>query len=238
MRAKIAIVALGLCLASPATAALLTSSVGYSGPVIDIGAAPDPGYYFSYGPLLFSGGVTYTASGMFPPVLGRPPYGFGNNGFSEHVDMIATGLSDNTAVTLTFDNAIAVFGGFFNYAPNLPADFPFPVVAPTIEAYDPDGNLISSYDLASLAPIFTMGNGEAFQFRGIDGEGTMIKSFRFYGSYIGMGVNGSFPVSPGVPESSSWAMIIAGFGVAGAFLRRRHRSDALPAVRKNAGASA
>jgi hypothetical protein len=34
----------------------------------------------------------------------------------------------------------------------------------------------------------------------------------------------ALPGAPGVPEPSAWAMLIAGFGAAGAMLRRRRRA--------------
>jgi hypothetical protein len=195
-----------MALAAPVSAAsLLTSSAGYSGPTLVL---PTDGYIFTAGPFALAGGITYTSTFDFS-VIGTGGYGLAGNGASFTTPIIGTNEGSAT-VTLTFDNAVASFGGGFNYAPGSGRN-------PTIAAFDEIGNLIASYDLSVLAPISTPAAIDAFMFRGIDGEGSMIKSFTLSGSFIIMsGVAGS-----AVPEPASWAMMIAGFGLVGAAMRRR-----------------
>lgn len=211
-------------LAAPAfSAQLLTDGTGYAGPVIDIGHVPFPGYYFGNAPRVF-GAVTISGDNMFDTtVYGQPNYGFGNNGQAFTSIMIATGLSD-ASVFIDFATPVATFGAGFNYAPGLAGTgFPFPVIEPTLSAFDSNGDLIASFDLAMLAPIDSGGQNDYFAFRGIDGEGRGISRFVFTGSYIGMQVAGSADIigPPGIPEPASWAMLVLGFGFIGSIARKQ-----------------
>lgn len=219
-------------LAMPVAAAqLLTDGAGYAGPVIDIGAVPDPGYYFTNAPQIF-GNITVSGDNMFETtVYGQPFYGFGDNGTSINSTIIATGIS-NSSLFIDFANPVAVFGAGMNYVPGLdPIFFPFPVLQPRISAYDRFGGLIASYNLAVRAPIDTGGMSDVFAFRGIDGQGRGISRFVVTGSYIGIMLSGGTlfdtgPPLPGVPEPGQWLLMLAGFGSIGMMARRRR---ALPA---------
>ena len=211
-------------LAMPVSAAqLLTDGAGYAGPVIDIGHVPFPGYYFGNAPRTF-GQVTTSGDSIYDTtVYGQPTYGFGDNGITINTMIIATGFSDSS-VFIDFATPVAVFGADFNYAPRL-ADtgFPFPVLPPTLSAFDSAGDLIGSYDLSVLAPIVGDGNNDYFTFRGIDGEGRGISRFVLTGSYIGFRVAGSADVvgPPGVPDPASWLTLLLGFAGIGSIARVR-----------------
>lgn len=202
-----------LAIAGTASAAtLITSDAGYTGPDLQIGSIGQPYYLFTGGPTALPGGVTFSST-TANSVIGTGGYGLGNNGFS-NAPIIGLNSSNDT-MTLTFDTAIASFGLGINYAPG----YGDPVIA----AYDGSGTLIASFNLASLAPISTPGAFNAFAFRGIDGGGTAIKSFTLSGAYIIASANtGSPPPAVGgVPEPSTWAMLIVGFGFVGSAMRNR-----------------
>ena len=202
--ATVAIAAIAL----PASAAsLLTTAGGYTGPTLVI---PNVGYVFTAGPAAFAGGITYSSTSSFS-VYGFGGYGLDANGYSSITPIIGTNDGTST-ITLTFATAVSMFGGGFNYAINSGGGLYGS--NPTIAAYDASNVLIASYDLFTLAPISTPFAVDAFAFRGIDGGGTMIKSFTITGSYIIM-------AGSAVPEPASWAMLIAGFGLTGAAMRRR-----------------
>ena len=205
-----------LLAAMPASAAvLLTNGAGYAGPVLDLSAYP--GFYtFTAGPIALPGGITYSSTSG-SSVLGTGGYGLNENGAAT-VTRIGGTNSPNDTVTFTFATPVPVFGAGFNYAviDGVPVGN-----APVISAFDSGGALIASYDLEALATIRTSGN-DLFLFRGIDGQGTGIKSFTMSGAYIIAA--GTF--TAGVPEPASWAMLIAGFGLTGAALRRRRAAIA------------
>lgn len=204
-------------LAAPASAAsLLTSDATYTGPVLDLSAYAGDSYYtFTAGPVSLPGGITYESQNS-NSVLGHGGYGLSGNGNTNTTNIIGT--NDGFAiVTLTFANAVSMFGGGFNYAPNDGAP-------PVIAAFDEFDNLIASYDLSVDAPISTPFGQDLFAFRGIDGGGVGIKKFQFSGSY--MVLAGEANVTGGVPEPATWGLMIMGFGLAGAMVRSRRRAVA------------
>jgi hypothetical protein len=210
--------------AGAAQATLLTSASGYTGPVLDLSAYGGPGTIETSGPILLPGGITYSSTNQFSG-LGAG-YALGTNGLDITTHMIGTN-SPNAVVTLKFATPVSSFGGGFNYAPATGAD-------PTISAYDADNDLIASYDLATLAPISTFGENDAFEFRGIDGDGALIASFKLSGSYIII-AGGLPPDAPTVlppppppppfpvPEPNTWAIMLTGLGGLGLGLRSRRR---------------
>lgn len=216
-----ALIATALVLASaPASAAsLMTSSAGYTGPTLDIADIGQPFYLFTAGPVALPGGVTYTASNA-AAVIGTGGYGLNENGVSTSPIVGVNGGS--SWIDLTFDTAVAMFGGGFNYA--LISGRPVGG-NPVISAFDESDNLIASYDLFALAPIVTPGGLDAYAFRGIDGEGQMIKRFRMQGGFIILSAT-TLGDSGAVPEPATWALMISGFGLVGFAARRRRAAIA------------
>jgi len=160
-------------------------------------------------------GITYSSNSN-SSFLGSVTYGLVQNGTTNLVPIIATNQSD-AAITLTFATPVALFGTGFNYG--VLDGEPFGSTMPFISAFDVFGGLIASYNLHELAPIFTPGGVDQFRFRGIDGGGIGIKSFTLSGA--GIAAAGNVTTQGAVPEPGSWAMLIAGFGLVGATMRRR-----------------
>lgn len=198
-------------------ASLLTSSAGYTGPSLDLSAF-NASYTFTAGPVTLPGGITF-ASTSSNSLIGKGGYGLQQNGQSVNALIIGTNSPTDT-VTLTFDRAVATFGGGMNYSLLFGAGTP-DGNHPVISAYDASSTLIASYDIFALAPISTPGATDAFAFRGIDGGGTLIKSFALSGGYVIIaGGTGA------VPEPAAWALMVAGFGLVGVASRRRMKAIA------------
>jgi PEP-CTERM motif len=203
-------------IAMPASAAvLLTTDAGYAGPVLNIGSFTDQAFTFSTGPFALPGGITYSSTSS-SSVIGTGNYGLQSNG-STNTNIIGTNSRDAT-VTLTFDDTVSSFGAFMNYSLFSPGnvDGDNPVIA----AFDVNDNLIGSYDLLTLAPIITPGGFNAFEFRGIDGEGVGIKSFTLTGAFL---IARADAAVGAVPEPATWAFMIFGFGAVGGALRSNGR---------------
>lgn len=86
-----------------------------------------------------------------------------------------------------------------------------------------DGNLaVNQRQIGATISGFSLLAGQSFGFRWFDEDST--------GNDQGLGVDNltiSSAVTAAVPESSTWAMLIAGFGLTGAALRRRSARVAL-----------
>jgi hypothetical protein len=213
--------AMGLAIAGMASATgveaqtLLTSAAGYTGPALYVPLIGPPGYVTTSGPVALSGGVTYTSTDSASVIYsgGSAEYALGGNGGS-FGPLIGTNDADGT-VTLTFATPVESFGAGFNYAPGSGSD-------PTIAAYTPGGVLIASYDLATLAPISTPGETNAYDFRGIDGDGQSIGSFTLSGSFI-------IASAAVVPEPATWTILLLGLAGVGVGLRRRNARAAAAA---------
>ena len=202
-----------LSAANVSAASLLTSSAGYTGPVLDLSGFN--GFYtFTAGPVALPGGITYSST-TSSSVIGKGGYGLQQNGSSVNALIIGTNSGTDT-VTLSFATPVASFGGGLNYSLRFSDNLP-DGADPVIAAYDASNQLIASYDLFALAPISTPGATDAFAFRGIDGGGTAIASFTLSGGYLIIaGVDGGT-----VPEPATWALMVAGFGLVGMAVRRR-----------------
>lgn len=213
-----------LASAVPAVAAttLITTNAGYTGPGLDLSAHANGNYNFTFGPIAVDG-FTFTAapggggnSGQ-GSVVGQGSYGLAANG-SFGGDAVYIGVDSGTGYAQLVLNGgpVSQIGFFMNYAPGVGNNA-------TIEALDAMGNVFASYDIATLAPISTPGGFNQFEFRGIASDASDIYGLRFGGNYIL--VTGTVDGIPGVvPEPSTWAMLILGFGAVGASLRRRQRT--------------
>lgn len=210
-----------LAFAVPAVAAtsLVTTNAGYTGPGLDLSAYANGNYNFTFGPITVDG-FTFTAapggggnSGQ-GSVVGQGGYGLAGNG-SFGGDAVYIGVDSGTGYAQLVLNGgpVSQIGFFMNYAPGVGNNA-------TIEALDAMGNVFASYDLTALAPISTPGGFNAFQFRGIASDSNDIYGLRFGGNYIL--VTGTADGIPGiVPEPSTWALLILGFGLTGAAMRRK-----------------
>lgn len=224
MRLAILVPAAALAfVALPASAAtvLLTDDTGYTGPGLDLSAYANGQYNFTFGPVVVDGYIFTAAPGGGGnsgqgSVIGQGSYGLSTNGFFGG-DAVYIGVDSGTgyAQLVLSGGPVSQIGFFMNYAPDTGN-------APTIEALDSAGNVFASYDLSALAPISTPGGFNEFAFRGISSDSANIYGLRFGGSYILVTgtADGTLP-NPSVPEPASWAMMIAGFGLAGGLIRRR-----------------
>lgn len=205
--------------AGAAQAALITTDAGYTGPDLDLSGYDNGSYNFTYGPVtvgefIFTRTNTTNNSGD-GAVVGQGSYGLSGNGnFGD--DAVYIGLDGPGGFGfLLGDIGYSQMGFFFNYAPGSGDD-------PTIAALDINGDVLEEYNLADLAPISTPGAFNAFEFRGIARDTADIYGFRFGGSYLlASGTATGDVIGGGVPEPGTWALMILGFGSAGAMLRRR-----------------
>ena len=204
-----------------AAVALTSDETGYAGPALDLSAYSNGSYNFTFGPVSLPGGITFTAapggggnSGK-GSVIGQGSYGLNTNGLFGG-DATYIGVDSGTGfATLTFDDPLSSFGGYWNYAPG-EGDSPF------IAAYDAMNTLLGSFDLAALAPISTPGGFNAFMFRGIESDRADIKSIRFGGSYILLAGTPDGSTPQPIPLPATGAMALAGLAaLAGLGWRRK-----------------
>ena len=191
--------ALSILVIAPAPAQavgiLLQSEAGYTGLGLDLSAYTGNGYNFTTGPASIPGGITFTAT--TPSVLGQGSYGLSGNG-NLGGNAVYAGLNTGSVqrMTFSFASAISSFGAFVNYAPGSGTD-------PTISTFDSSNTLLSTFNLATLAPISTPGGFNQFVFRGIDEGSAIISSFQLSGSYIvaaGSADGSAASTSTAVPE--------------------------------------
>jgi hypothetical protein len=210
--------------AGAANAALITTDASYTGPDLDLSGYDNGSYNFTYGPVAV-GEFTFTRSNTTNnsgqgAVVGQGGYGLNANG-AFGGDAVYIGLDGPGGFGfLVGPNAYSQIGFFFNYAPGVGDD-------PTIAALDINGDVLEEYNLATDAPISTPGGFNQFQFRGITRDTADIYGFRFGGSYLLASGTATGDVIGGIPEPTTWALMILGFGSAGAMLRRRRTSYAL-----------
>lgn len=217
-RLAAAIAAIALLAGPTAHAALLTSDVGYTGPLIDLSAYATGSYNFTFGPKPIPGGITFTRSPDTASnsgngaVLGQGDYGLGSNG-SFGGDAIYAGLDGQRGwIRFTLSAPVQSFGAYVNYSPG-DGD------APTISVLDQDGNVLESHNLADVAPVSTPGGFNEFAFRGISLASASIYTLQLSGSYIIAA--GSETGLPPVPEPSTYALMLGGIGALAVMARRR-----------------
>lgn len=202
-----------------ATTTLLTSEAGYTGPDLDLTGYDNGSYNFTFGPVPV-GSFTFTSvnnggNSREGSVVGQGFYGLGANGMFGG-DATYIGLDSGTGYAqLLGTTAYRQIGFFFNYAPG--GGDP-----PVISTLNAEGSVVTSYNLATDAPISTPGGVNQFQFRGISDDTNDIYGLRFGGSFI-LAAGTPTGVVGGVPEPGAWALMIAGFGMAGSILRRRRQ---------------
>lgn len=235
MRSAVLASFIGINAISGAAAAeiLVTSPTGYTWPKIDLSAFANGNYNFTNGPVSLPGGITFTASpgpgGSGNPngnsgmgsVIGQGDYGLNGNGtFGGNATYIGVN-SGGGYDTLTFSTPVSTFGAYWNYA--VPLGEQAWWTDPTISTFTAGGTLIASFDLATLAPISTPGAFNAFEFRGIVDSMAQIGYVEFGGSYLLLAGTPNGSVG-GIPEPSTWAMLMIGFaglGLAGYRASRR-----------------
>jgi hypothetical protein len=176
---------------------------------------------FGPGPETLVPGMTWTSTNATTQggsVFGYSfGYGFGANGSSS---FNVTGLNDSTnaynllqpdSMEFDFSTPVSEVGGVLNWYPNIGDNA-------QIAFYGTGGALLGSLDLLlsgvnQVAPNsfygFTDGTADISRFVLTDGYVAVIN---------GISVNG---LPSGTPEPATWALMIGGFGLAGAALRRR-----------------
>lgn len=173
-----------------------------------------PASQFSSGPVVFSG-VTYTSTNN--SVLGYTGgYGFSSNGFWNGTPpMIGLDTGSGT-FTLVFATPLSGFLGQLNWTVG------FSGGNGTVQAYDAGGTLLETLTVENGANAATP-NG----YYGFSRTAGDIAKITFSNEYIGVRDITTI-AGAAVPEPASWAMLIAGFGLTGAAMRRR-RSVAVAA---------
>ena len=160
--------------------------------------------YFGTGPQNLAPGVDWS-SAYSDSVFGyNGGYGFGDNGAWSGLTMAGTN-DEGSTMTLTFSQAVAGVGAFFNYSP-------FHFGPATIAVYDATHTLIES-----TALTFTTDGQNQGEFHGFLENTATISYFTMTGAYIGAT---DFAVQA-VPEPGTYAMLLAGLGLLGVAARRR-----------------
>ena len=134
-------------------------------------------------------------------------------------------LSYSAALTASFFNpANTTQKATTNFVKVLGDRFPLGSGFATLEAYDIGGMLLGTVTAPDVGPI---GTGPVLSF-----SAAGIHSVRFFGDNRTIGFDnfefGDLRVTGAVPEPTSWAMMIVGFGFIGSTMRRR-RNRALAA---------
>jgi hypothetical protein len=108
-------------------------------------------------------------------VIGQGGYGLSSNG-QWNGSFTGTNSSDS-AMTFDFGGLLLrAVGGFVNYAPGNGFDA-------TMQTLDAKGNVLGTFDLEKLAPIFTSGLNEG-AFRGIVDQVADIAALRVFGDFF------------------------------------------------------
>lgn len=217
--------ALALSAIHAEAAVLITSDFGYDGPKLSL-AGYGKDYFYATNPVQLRSGITISSSDSVV-VLGNGYMGLGNNGLIT-IPIIVPGLYYSRQeekwlgfFDIDFANPLSKFAAHANY---LVPFFEMVMLPPTITAFDSLGNQIASFNIAIENPISTPNGLNQFAFIGIDAGAPIISRMSFSGSALLLAPGN---MSTGVvPEPASWAMLIAGFGLVGAAMRRRRAAVA------------
>lgn len=192
-----------LALSAPASAAVITSLPGGVSQFMPITNS------FTAGPVTF-GDITYSSTTSNSVIGYNNGYGFASNGgWSGGLGM--AGLNtDRGTMTFTFAAPVGGVMADINWAPCCSSGLPV-----TLAIYDSANTLLESFQLAdgssnSVAPGYW-----GFQ----RGQGD-IAYMTMSNGYVGAR-DFSTLVGGAVPEPATWALMISGFGMVGATLRRR-----------------
>jgi hypothetical protein len=165
--------------------------------------------YEGPGPQTFGPNIKWSSSG-FVSVFGRTTtYGFGPNGaWSGMPPMAGTNDHVNTSMTFTLAQDVAGVGGLLNWISS-PEQ-----ASARMSIFNSAGDLLDTFQLRNETPN---------TFYGFARAESDIRSFSLAGGYIGLRSLAVDGVLAPVPEPSTWAMLLLGFGVIGAGMRRRRR---------------
>lgn len=201
-RWMLAISALAISVTGAANASVITTLPG--GAVLPIPATNQLGFA---GPATLAPGVTYTSTQ--PSAYGYTgSYGFVSNGSWSGTPMI--GLDRGTGYfEIAFAAPIAAILGELNWTVGFGGNA-------SIEVYDAAGALLESLTLENGANVVAPG------YYGFSRSAGDIAKVRFNEEYIGVRNITTVAANAAVPEPATWAMLLLGFGVVGAAMRRRH----------------
>ncbi|HVK42230.1 MAG TPA: PEPxxWA-CTERM sorting domain-containing protein [Phenylobacterium sp.] len=202
-----------LCAAQPAAAAVITSLP--DGEAQAILARATPGVSV---PVQFGDGVTYDAKmadGSRPPSLfgQTATTNFSNSVVWSGVPMVTFGARPAT-MSFTFDDPVSAALGEFNWTRLASSTTIFRI-------YDSEGALLESLSFKANDPAHLAG------FYGFQRSTNEISRFEIEGYWVGarnLSVAREV-ITSGVPEPTSWALMIVGFGAAGAMVRTQRRRE-------------
>ncbi len=215
------LVALSIAGASVAQAALVTTLPG--GTAIPIPAVA----LLTSGPVTF-GPVTFT-SNVVSKFGWTSNYDFGANGsWTGTPPLIGLNVASNgfnyASMDFTFDSPTSGFLADLNWDAQSTGG-----LTVFFQVFDTNGNQLEG-------PVaLTVNNGGANAvapgFLGFSRGQADIKSFRLSNGFVALrNLSYVAPAISAVPEPTTWAMVIAGFGIVGVGLRRRSRASKLQLV--------
>ena len=203
-----------LCAAQPAAAAVITT-------LPDAIARDIPkGLKITQNPISFADGVTYQARNAAGLAVSSnfgstSTYSFANSGQWSGTPMVAIGLQHAT-MGFTFADPVSAALAEFNWArPTVNAgDITFRI-------FNASGTLLEKLTFNAADPAYQKG------FYGFQRAVADISRFEVEGYWVGARnlSTSTAVIASGVPEPASWAMMIVGFGAAGAMVRGSRRRE-------------